>query len=466
MSDALSFEEMYRKVVENNYDFGTGTWAVISPHIKMRLNERGEYVPVLKDESKLISKNELELMQQTCLSLSSQNKNDIANRVFSNVPKIKYDKKLGFYSGLYIGHVIEGKYRENGSSGGFGTWIFKELLERGEIDGVIQVKESKDQSKLFEYGISNNLSELCKNAKTRYYPVEFSDVINKIKQTTGNYAIIGLPSYIMEMRLLSEADPEIKARIKFMIGLICGHQKSTKFAEFLAWQCGIKPGDLEHINFRKKMNDGPASDYAIEVTGLINGKSQTVIRRMRDLIGSDWGQGIFKVRASDFTDDVMNETADVTLGDAWLPEYVQDKKGNNVIIVRNPVIQKIIEDGIKNNKISVLKVDEEKIFSSQAAHYRHTHQELAYRLYKKMKGKKWAPKKQVLASNNFPWIRKRIQDKREEICVKVPIIYAEAVKRNDIMYFETRMQKLSKSYKNLYTIKGIQDKIKKELKIH
>ncbi len=461
----MSFDEMYTKVVDGKYSFGTGSWAVASPHITMKLNEYGEYQPELKESANLPSEKELKAMQDSCLSLSEKNESDVAEKAFSNIPDIKFDNRIGFYSGLYIGHVTEGKFRENGSSGGFGTWIFKELLERGKIDGVIQVKESTENSKLFEYGISNSLEQICTSAKTRYYPVELSEVINKIKNTDGNYAIIGLPSYIMETRLLSDVFPQLKKRIKFMIGLICGHQKSTKFAEFLAWQCGINPGNLQRINFRKKMKDGNASDYAIEVTGLVNGKSQTIVRRMRDLIGSDWGQGIFKISASDFTDDVMNETADVTLGDAWLPEYVKDSKGNNVIIVRNPVIKEIIEDGIKNSKISVTRVNVEKVFSSQAAHFRHTQRELAYRLYKKEKAKMWVPQKRVVASNDFPWIRKRIQDKREEICKKVPLIYAKAVNKNDIMYFETRMAKLSKSYKNLYTIKGIQDKIKKELKL-
>ncbi|WP_263853521.1 coenzyme F420 hydrogenase/dehydrogenase beta subunit N-terminal domain-containing protein [Lactiplantibacillus pentosus] len=178
-----------------------------------------------------------------------------------------------------FGHVLEGNYRKNGSSGGFVTWICSQLLRHDYIDAVIHVKESKQAGKLFEYGISRNELELDAGAKTKYYPVEYSEVIKTVKNVPGRYAVVGLPSYIMELRLLSEQDPVVKERLKFMIGLVCGHQKTTKFAEFLAWQCGIKPGDLKSINFRKKQDDAPASKYAIELVGIVDGKEQTIVKK-------------------------------------------------------------------------------------------------------------------------------------------------------------------------------------------
>ncbi|MCG3561936.1 DEAD/DEAH box helicase, partial [Klebsiella pneumoniae] len=57
----------------------------------------------------------------------------------------------------------------------------------------------------------------------------------------------------------------------------------------------------------------------------------------------------------DFTDDVMNETADITLGDAWLPEYTMDSEGNNIVIIRNPIIKRIVEKALTEGRI---KLDE------------------------------------------------------------------------------------------------------------
>ncbi|HFU5884200.1 TPA: coenzyme F420 hydrogenase/dehydrogenase beta subunit N-terminal domain-containing protein, partial [Enterococcus faecium] len=136
--------------------------------------------------------------------------------------------------------------------GGFATWILKELLEQKYVDYVINVKATQHPEKLFSYSISKSVEEIIKGSKTKYYPVELSEVLKIVKEVPGKYAIIGLPSFIMELRLLSEIDETIKERITFMIGLVCGHQKSSKFADILAWQCGIKPGELKSIDFRKK----------------------------------------------------------------------------------------------------------------------------------------------------------------------------------------------------------------------
>ena len=187
------------------------------------------------------------------------------------------------------------------------------------------------------------------------------------------------------MDLLSEKDSTIRDRIKYTIGLVCGHQKSSKFAEYLAWQVGIFPGNLQFIDFRKKNHNKTADDYDVEFKGIIGGITQNIVKPMKDLKGQNWGQGYFKTTSSDYTDDVMNETADITIGDAWLPEYINDSYGNNIIIVRNHVLHEIITSAASKKKLNLTIVDKDKIFASQSAHFRHTHDELAYRLYLKDK---------------------------------------------------------------------------------
>ncbi|ALO02912.1 coenzyme F420 hydrogenase [Lactiplantibacillus paraplantarum] len=454
-----SFKTIYQEVVGNQYDFGTGTWAVDSDKIEMKLDQYGAYHPYLTEPNWNFTDEEVELFKQTCLSTSTKNESDIAKSLFDQVSNIKYNPQLGYYCGLYIGHVLEGNYRKNGSSGGFVTWICSQLLRHDYIDAVIHVKKSEQPDKLFEYDISRDESGLNDGAKTKYYPVEYSEVIKTVKEVPGRYAVVGLPSYIMELRLLADQDPIIKDRLRFMIGLVCGHQKTTKFAEFLAWQCGIKPGDLKTINFRKKQEDSPASKYAIELVGTIDGEERTIVKKMSELVGGNWGQGMFKIRASDFTDDVMNETADVTLGDAWLPEYTTDSKGNNIVIVRHPVIKKLIEDAIGNHLLQVDRSDEDTIFRSQSSHFRHTQNELSYRLYCKDKSQDWRPQKRIVASKNISMIRRRIQDKRAEICLQTPTLYQKAVEQHSLKYFIKEITPLTNSYKNLYRMQRIENKL-------
>lgn len=384
----------------------------------------------------------------------------IARKLYGNIQGIQFDERIGYFISLYAGHVEEGKYRENASSGGMATWVFKELFEKNLIDGVIHVKENPDKSSpiMFQYDISRSIDEIKAGSKTKYYPVEFSEVLTIVKNTPGRYAIIGIPSFIMAIRLLSEKDDIIRDRIKFTVGLICGHQKSSRFAESLAWQVGIKPGNLKYINFRKKLHDRPSDDYAVEMTGIIDGKDVTIVKSIKELIGQDWGQGYFKVKASDYSDDVMNETADITIGDAWLPEYTKDWQGNNVVIVRNPIIDELIKDGINLGKLNLDIVSQETIYNSQVAHFRHTVDELPYRLLKAKKSVGWYPKKRIKPSNDIPFIRKKIQDLRETISTESHLLYKKAVELDDFNYFQVEMGKISRKYINLYILLSVRKK--------
>ncbi|PGT89043.1 Coenzyme F420 hydrogenase/dehydrogenase, beta subunit C-terminal domain [Bacillus sp. AFS040349] len=456
MSD---LKEYIDTIVKNDYTYGTGACAVVNKKVKMELNEFGEYRPNIKIVSEIEEQqeNKISMLSVSPNSKTSPNEDEISRKLYAEIPGIKYDKRIGYYKELYAGHVVEGNYRKNASSGGFGTWIFKELLERKLIDGVIHVKENKDKedSVLFKYDISRTIEEIQEGAKTKYYPVEFSQVINKLKEVPGRYAIIGIPSFIMAIRLLSEQDPIIKERIKFTVGLICGHQKSAKFAECLAWQVGIKPGDLKFIDFRKKVPNEPSNSYGVELTGTVNGKEITIVKKMGELLGHNWGQGFFKSNASDFTDDVMNETADVTLGDAWLPEYTSDSEGNNVILVRNELIANILEEGIRTKKVKLDNISAETIVKSQASHFQHTREELGYRLYKKDQMGQWRPEKRIPASNNIPFLRKMIQDLRMEISKQSHLSFKKAVELGDLNYFINHMERYIKRYNRLYYIKSI-----------
>ncbi|NQQ99218.1 coenzyme F420 hydrogenase [Streptococcus suis] len=433
----------------NSFNEASGVYSYYT-NKKNKLNEYGVYEEDIDDISIAngVSPNYTDLTNESIIS----------KELYEKVHGILYDERIGYYESLYIGHVVEGDFRANASSGGIGTWIFKELFEKGLIDGVIHVKEDKGENgKLFSYQISRNIDEIKSGAKTKYYPVELSEVLTIIRDTPGKYAVIGIPSFIYSLRLLSKRDTVIGDRIKYMIGLVCGHQKSSTFADFMGWQLGFKPSDITYINFRKKLKGRKSSDYGIEVHGYINGKYVEKISPTSELLGQDWGQGWFKVFASDYTDDVFNETADMVLGDAWLPEYTEDSEGNNIIIVRNPVLGKIIREALEDERLKLDIVDSEKIFQSQVAHYRHTYNELPYRLYKRDKEGKRRPKKRVEASNNLSFTRKKIQDIREKISISSHIYFKEAVEKDDINYFINKMKSLEKRYKNCYRL----DKLKK-----
>jgi len=390
-------------------------------------------------------------INNVCPFFSSRSETEIAKTLFAATEGIRENKLIGFHLSTYAGYVAEGFFREEGSSGGFGSWVLSRLLSENLVDGVIHVKPSSGKGVLFEYGVSNTVEDLKKGAKSRYYPVEFSGVLREVRKSQKKYAFVGVPCFVKAVRLLCENDQEIADRILFFVGLVCGHLKSKRFADMLAWQKGIKPDELRAIDFRQKFSSGPASNYGIEIRGEKDRKAEIVAERASSFYGYNWGYGFFKPVACDFCDDVVSETADVSIGDAWLPEYVDDSKGTNVIVVRNPVIKELVDSGIKNEALRLDSIPPEKIVESQEGGFRHRRELLAYRLALVESQNKWHPIKRIEpTSDGIDERYKKIAVLRTQLAEKSHLAFKEALEADDFDVFKQLMQPLLDKYNSLY----------------
>lgn len=287
---------------------------------------------------------------------------------------------LGRFEAAFVGHVEEGEYRSNGSSGGMVTWVAAELLRQGLVDCVAHVKESDDpqsEGRLFHYSLSRNLQELQAGAKSRYYPVELSGALQSIREAPGRYAVVGIPCFIKAVRLACADDPILKERIAFTLGLFCGHMKSARMAESFAWQMGQDIRQVKRLDYRKKAPDRPANWYRAELT-LENGETRA--RDWWHLVDGDWGSGFFQNPACNFCDDVVAETADIAFGDAWKEPYSSDGRGTNVVIVRSKVLLDAVHAGIDEKRIALSYVDSDFVVATQAAGFRQRREGLSFRL--------------------------------------------------------------------------------------
>jgi coenzyme F420-reducing hydrogenase beta subunit len=379
----------------------------------MGLDDSGQYVPVRQGSSE----NDVNdaLMRVNITSPWASDQTTIGKRLFSGDSGVEHDRIVGYYRSLYIGHVLNEEARLNSTSGGLTTWILCRLIEQGVIDGVIHMRHGRGGSEpLFEYGISKTPSEVRNAAKTRYYPGEVSRVLNEIRRGSAGqrFALVGIPEIVSEVRLLGEVIPEFGELIPFCIGLLCAHQKTTKYLESIAWQLGMDPNTLIDADFRLKKEGRSADRYITRVTGISGGAEVTRILEPEESLVANWGLGFFKSDFSDFTDDVFNETADVALGDAWLPQYSSDYRGHNVVIVRNAVIDAILLEGIESGEISLERVDVGTVCQCQPGLIRHSHEELGYRLFRLMKAGIVPPRTRVRPSGSLRFLRKLEQIQR------------------------------------------------------
>ncbi|WP_147105651.1 Coenzyme F420 hydrogenase/dehydrogenase, beta subunit C-terminal domain [Nesterenkonia populi] len=382
------------------------------------------------------------------------NEDHLAKRLFEDVPEIKHEPLIGYYSDIYAGHAKGGNYREAGSSGGIATWLLVQLLNEGLIDGVIHVHpcDPHKDGVLFKYAISSTEEAVRSGAKSRYYPMDLSEVLKATREHGGRYAVTGIPSFITELRLLAAQDPEFSRAIAYTIGLICGHQKSTKYVEAIAWEHGIRPGDLRSADFRKKVEGKMANEYITELIGFKDGAEITIAKEASEVFVSSWAHGFFKPKFSDFTDDLFNETADVAVGDAWLPEYQGDYRGSNLLILRHPELARIISRGVETGDLSLDVLSANDAVASQSGLVRHSYRELPYRLARADRRGAWRPLKRLDADGSLSRLRKNIQDVRERISEQSHVHYKKAVELDDWNYFVQKMTPLVDKHNALYTI--------------
>ena len=326
------------------------------------------------------------------------------------------------------------------------SWLASKMLEDGLVDAVIHVKDGPDPEHMYTYQVSHSVDELKTGAKSKYYPIEMSEVLSYVREHDGKYLFIGIPCFVKAIHLLRRQDEVLNKRIRYCIGLVCGHLKSDFFAKSEAWESGVPLDDIARVDFRHKTLGSPASDYAVEVRRTSG--EESVIKRTAELSTTNWGLGYFKYNACDYCDDVLAETADVTFGDAWIPKYVNDGEGCNVIVVRNQDVQDLFDR--HRDELVLHDSDSAEVYQSQAGGFRHRRQGLAYRLYVHKQRGEWTPTKRVKPSlDGISDQRQKTYAMRTVLKNESFVAFREAVKANDFNEFKKHMKPIERLYRRV-----------------
>lgn len=433
---------------EATYCIGCGACAYLDPAFRIVRNEDG------CNQALFLSAGEKhdDSVSKVCPFACAINEDLIGMELFADQKGIHHDQNLGYWLNAYIGYVSEDGWRSRGGSGGMVSWMAAKMLEDGLVDAVVHVKDGPDPERMYTYQISHTVKELEEGAKSKYYPIEMSDALTFIREHEGRYLFIGIPCFVKAVRLLCREDRILSDRIKYCLGLVCGHLKSDFFEKSEAWEAGVPLADIKRVDFRHKTHGSPASDYAIEV--LRNDGGSPVVKRTAELSTTNWGLGYFKYNACDYCDDVLAETADIAFGDAWLPEYVGDEEGCNVIVVRNQELQALLE---RHKKELVLHdSDSAEVYRSQAAGFRHRRQGLSYRLYVHKQRGEWTPTKRVKDSlEGIPERRQKMYAMRTVLKNESFVGFRKARDANDFDVFKKWMKPFVVKY----------DKIRLPLKV-
>jgi len=421
-----------REVVASGICVGCGACSVATHgRIKVARNEYG----IFQAELQAASSDDLATSSQVCpFADEAVNEDALAAGLFPDLGS--HDARVGRFLAIYAGRVGDSEDTELSSSGGLTSWLTIQLLERGLIDGVLHVgaADPGGEGQLFDYVVSTKADELRTRRKSQYYSLSFADVIERIRGDGKRYALVGVPCFVKAVRLLTRRDAQLRDQLPFCVGLVCGHLKSARFAELMAWQLGVEPQRLAKVDFRIKEPGKAASDYRFGAWA--RGVTGPVSRPTHGLVGGDWGHAMFQVKACDYCDDIFAETADIAFGDAWLPQYAHDWRGTNVVVVRSRLLDEILHAGVARGEVALEKLAVELAAASQGGNYRHRWDGLSVRLADDRLAGRWVPQKRIApGSRAVSEGRTRIVRLRRQLSAASHAIFLEARERGSLRYF-------------------------------
>lgn len=311
--------------------------------------------------------------------------------IFGKEPE---DILIGNHLNCYVGHATDYNIRYNSASGGSLTALLVFALEEGLIDGALVTRMKRDKPLEPEVFIARTKNEIIEAATSKYCPVPANIALKEILDTKSGerFAVVGLPCQIHGVRKAEEVNDGLKKRVVLHMGIFCGTTKTFLGTEFQLQRMGIKKEEVKKIEYR---GQGWPGSMTVK---LKNNKKQL----------SELYLNYYDTKFCSFTPwrctmciDQTAELADISFGDAWLPEIKKvDKVGTSIIISRNKQSEDILRQMASKGKIELSSISIEKVIESQGGS-RKKQQAKAYLNISRLLGKKVPNYDSQLLSSSF-----------------------------------------------------------------
>lgn len=341
------------EVAKDGLCTGCGTCISLCPCSAIELfkdDSKGIYLPRLNEEKC----NQCGICYQVCPGHSVDFK-QLNQDIFGKEPE---DILLGNYLGCYIGHATDYNIRYNSSSGGLVTALLLFALEEGIIDGALVTRMNKDKPLEPYPFIAKTREEVIEASESKYCPVPAKIALKEILEKDGKYAVVGLPCHLHGIRRAEMVNKKLRERIVLHVGIFCGTTKTFLATEFQLRRMGIKKEEVARIAYR---GEGWPGSMTVELND-----SQRRVSELYYYYYYDSKFGSFTPWRCTVCPDQVAKLAEISLGDAWLPEVKKDDKvGTSIIISRTREIDDILQQMLRKGVVALSSVGADKVYESQ-----------------------------------------------------------------------------------------------------
>jgi coenzyme F420 hydrogenase subunit beta len=263
---------------------------------------------------------------------------------------------IGGNVGCFSGYSTNEEIRYSSSSGGLVTQLLLYALESDLIDGALVTKMKKDSPLTPEPFIATTPQEIIEASKSKYCPVPVNVALKKILEKNGRFAVVGLPCHIAGVRKAEAINKKLRDRIVLHLGLFCSHSPSYAATKLFIERMNIEVSSVSKISYR-----GNGWPGCLRITL----KDAKVFSIPLNVFWDFLGMNFLASEGCLICCDALNELSDISFGDAWLPEFFEDKVGTSIIIARNKVGESLLKNSMKTKKITLNILSPTKVVDSQ-----------------------------------------------------------------------------------------------------
>jgi len=349
---------------------GCGTCAGVCPFQAIRMvrsESNAEYLPEI-DAKKCT-------LCQLCVKCCPGHSVDFRKLNLECFGKQPSDNLLGNYLNCYVGHSNDYEIRYDSSSGGIASQLLIFALERKIVDGALVIGMKDDKPLEPKPFIARSKDEIISASRSKYCPVSANEALQHIQKENGKFAVVGLPCHIHGIRKAESVDSKLKGKIVLHICLLCSHMANFLGTEFILKKVNVPKEQVKQLAYR---GQGWPGAMTIKL-----GQRSSVTIPLVGSWNSYWpifSSFFFTPTRCTLCPDQAGELADISLGDAWLPEMKGDKIGESVIVTRTQIAETILSEMASAGIISVKAIKPEKVKQSQALNLKFKKRDLSTRL--------------------------------------------------------------------------------------
>jgi len=312
-----AWSHKYREVMN---EFGLGQYVIDTPELNLgglteavleALSDREEIrrridaaLPAIRESARSQLEYTAGLLKKAGIEIRA---GGVSSRLYEDIYKETLRR-------AWMGYSADASVCDGAASGGLVSTLLIDLLERGEIDGVIAARTSSGRNGLsFETVLCRTPDEIL-DCRTSIYS-DFNHaagIIDILKETSGRFAAVALPCQWTWIGKWMERGRPRAGELVLKIGLWCGHATHRRLADAFLDIKGIGKSRIDRFWYRKGSWRG--------MTEILMKDGET--RR----IPFSHGYGLFQNLYVDCMgrclscEDHFGKDSDISFGDAWLPE--------------------------------------------------------------------------------------------------------------------------------------------------